>query len=560
VRRPSLTRALLVATAAVLLVAAPASAARKPKKPVKVQILGINDFHGHLEATTPGFAARSADPLDRVPAGGAEYLATHIRTLARRYRNTVLVSAGDLVGGSPLLSSLFHDEPTIEAMNEIGLDFNAVGNHEFDEGANELRRMQRGGCHPTDGCRDGTPFGGARFRFLAANVKSRRTGRTIFRPYGIRKFDGVRVGFIGMTLEGTPEMVPPYVSTGLRFADETRTANRYARRLKRREGVETIIVLLHEGGFPARPGGPDDCAGVSGPVVDIARRITPEVDAILTGHTHTTYRCVIGGRPVTSAGDYGRFITRLKLKISRRTRDVVEASADNWIVTQSVMAAPDMTELIARYGSFAAPLRERLIGRLARSAGRTADPSGESRMGNLVADAQRAAVSADAAFVNPGGVRVGLAAGDVTYDDAFRAQPFGASLVTMTLTGAQLLELLKQQWCGRERPLILPPSQGVIYTWSAATARAALGVPCASAPNPVTGLSINGAPADLAASYRIVVTTLLAGGGNGFSVLAVGADRGGGPGDTAAIESHLAPSLSGEPLVPPARDRITRVP
>jgi 5'-nucleotidase len=563
VRHPISIRALVLAFAAFLLVAAPAGAQRKkpPRKPpVKVQILGINDFHGHLEATTPGLVARSEDPLDRVPAGGAEFLATHIRTLARRYRNTAIVSAGDLVGGSPLLSSLFHDEPTIEAMNEIGLDFNAVGNHEFDEGANELRRMQRGGCHPVEGCRDGTPFGGARFRFLAANVKSRRTGRTIFRPYGIRKFEGVKVAFIGMTLESTPEMVPPYISSGLRFADEARTANRLVRRLKRREGVEAIVVLLHEGGHAARPGGPDDCPGISGPVVDIVRHMAPEVDAVLTGHTHAMYRCVIDGRPVTSAGDYGRLITRVKMRISRRTRDVIEISTDNWIVHQDVMRAPDMTALIQRYTTFAAPLRDRLIGRLARSAGRTADPSGESRMGNLVADAQSSAVSADAAFVNPGGVRVGLAAGDVTFGDAFRAQPFGASLVTMWLNGGQLLELLKQQWCGRERPLILPPSHGVSYTWSASAAAAATGVPCATAPNPVTGLSIHGAPVDPLKAYKVVVTTLLADGGNGFTVLRLGSSRGSGPGDTAALEAHLAPSLSGVPLVPPARDRITRLP
>jgi 5'-nucleotidase len=263
---------------------------------------------------------------------------------------------------------------------------------------------------------------------------------------------------------------------------------------------------------------------------------------------------------VTSAGDYGRLITRLKLKISRRTRDVVEVRTDNWIVDQDVMAAPDMTALIQRYTTFAAPLRDRVIGRLARSAGRSTDPSGESRMGNLVADAQRGAVSADAAFVNPGGVRVGLAAGDVTFGDAFRAQPFGSSLVTMSVTGAQMLELLKQQWCGRERPLILPPSQGLTYAWSAAVAAQATGAPCATAPNPVLGLAIGGVAVDPAASYRIVVTTLLADGGNGFTVLRNGASRGSGPGDTDAMEEHLAPSLSGEPLVPPARDRITRLP
>ena len=182
-----------------------------------------------------------------------------------------MVSAGDLVGASPLLSALFHDEPTIEAMNAIGLDLGAVGNHEFDDGAAELLRLQRGGCHPSDGCQDGTPFGGARFRYLAANVVSRRTGRPLLTPYAIRRLGGVRVGFIGMTLEGTPDIVPPSVPQAFRFIDEAETANRYVRRLRRR-GVQAIVVLLHEGGSPRRPALADDCPGLSGPLEDIVRR------------------------------------------------------------------------------------------------------------------------------------------------------------------------------------------------------------------------------------------------------------------------------------------------
>ena len=230
------------------LLAAPAAPARPPPaEDVEVQLLGLNDFHGHLESTTPGTIA--PDPASpRVPAGGAEYLATHIRTKAAENRNTLVVSAGDLIGASPLLSALFHDEPTIEAMNQIGLDLNAVGNHEFDEGAAELKRMQRGGCHPVDGCLDGTGFGGAHFRFLAANVVRADSGKTLFRPYAIRKFDGIKIGFIGMTLEGTPDIVSPAGVAGLDFLDEAETANRYARELRRKHGVRAIVVLLHEGG------------------------------------------------------------------------------------------------------------------------------------------------------------------------------------------------------------------------------------------------------------------------------------------------------------------------
>jgi 5'-nucleotidase len=558
-RADRLRRLTLVALAVALVAAAPADGARK-KGRVTVQLLGINDFHGHLEPTFTGKIGRGTlRRRDRVPAGGAEYLATHVRLLSRRQPNTLVVSAGDLVGASPLLSALFHDEPTIEAMNEIGLDLNAVGNHEFDEGAAELLRLQRGGCHPVDGCADGTPFGGAKFRFLAANVVSRRTGKPFFPPYAIRTLGGVRVGFIGMTLEGTPDMVPPAVGSALRFLDEAETANRYVRHLRRRK-VQAIVVLLHEGSSPRAPTLADDCPGLYGPVEDIVRRTSSEVDVFLTGHTHAAYNCVIDRRRVTSAASFGRLITRVQMVIDRRRNDVVRARADNWIVGQDVMAAPDITALIARYAQLADPLRLRVIGRLAAPATRTVDDSGERRVGNLIADAQQGATDSDAAFVNPGEIRTGIPAGDVSFAAAFRAQPFGSSLVTMTLTGAQVLQLLKEQWCGRQTQRILQPSHGVRYAWSLATAAAIQGQPCAGAPNPVAWLEIGGEPVDAERGYRVTVSSMLAGGFNRFETLLAGRERAGGPEDTAALEAHLAPSLTGAPVAPPETVRIDVVP
>jgi 5'-nucleotidase len=388
---------------------------------------------------------------------------------------------------------------------------------------------------------------------------SRRTGRPLFAPYAIRRLGGVRVGFIGMTLEGTPDIVPPSVSQALRFVDEARTANRYVRRLRRR-GVQAIVVLLHEGGSPLRPAVADDCPGLSGPLEDIVRRTSPEVDVFLTGHTHAAYNCVIDRRRVTSAASFGRLITRIELTIDRRRNDVVRARADNWVVGQDVMREPDIGGLIARYARLADPLRLRVIGRLAASATRRPDDSGERSMGNLVADAWKAASGAEAAFVNPGEIRSGLPAGDVTFGRAFASQPFGSSLVSMTLTGAQLLELLKQQWCDRRRQLILQPSETVSYAWSAATAAAIQGAPCATAPNPVSGLRIGGAPVEASRGYRVTVSSLLAGGFNRFDAAQAGTERADGPQDVAAMEAHLAPSLTGEPRVPPATDRIARVP
>jgi 5'-nucleotidase len=557
-------RILFLLAVVALIFCAPAGAAdkkhkKKPQKPLRVQLLGINDFHGHLEASTSGRISRTKRPRDAVFAGGAEYLATHIRMLSRRRKHTLVVAAGDTVGGSPLLSSLFHDEPAIEAMNKIGLDIAAVGNHEFDEGANELRRLQNGGCHPVDGCADGTPFRGARFPFLAANVISRRTGKTIFPPYVIRNVGGERIGFIGMTLEGTPDYISPVIAANLRFLDEAQTANRYVRQL-RHARVRAIVVLLHEGDFNSRPGTVDSCPGVYGPLEDIVRRTSQDVDLFLTGHTHAAYDCVIDRRRVTSAGSYGRLITRIDLEISRRTHDIIRADADNWVVGQDVMRAPDLTALIAHYSRFAAPLRDRLIGRLSGSASRTRDESGESRMGNLVADAQQSITGADAAFIAPGGVRAGLAAGDVTLGRAFTTQPFGTSLVSVTLTGAQILELLKEQWCGQQSPQVLQPSSSVRYTWSAAAATAITGRPCASAANPVSDLRLHGQPVSESGAYRVTVNSSMALGSGHLPVLIDGTERTGGPEDTAALEAYLAPSVDGEPFTPPTLDRITRVP
>ncbi len=555
---------IAVLTAAVfLLLAAPALAQKrqKPRKPppppVRVQLLGINDFHGHLQSTTAGTIMRRED--ERFPAGGVEYLATHIRTLRQRARHTFVVAAGDLVGGSPLLSSLFHDEPTIEAMNAIGLDVAAVGNHEFDEGPAELRRLKRGGCHPIDGCADGSPYEGANFPFLAANVINRSTGKRVFPPYAIRQVGPVKIGFIGMTLEGTPDYISPTFARRLRFRDEATTANYYARKLKRR-GVNAIVVLLHEGGFTRERAGVNGCSGLRGPLRNIVRDTTRDVDLFLTGHTHAVYNCVMWGKRVTSAASYGRLITRLQVEIDRRTGDVTRTRARNWLVGHWVMRAPDMTEMIERYRTFAAPLADRVVGRLADSASRYRDRSGESKMGNLVADAQREAGGGDAAFIRPGQVRAGLAAGEVSYARAFMTQPFGTSLVSMTLTGAQLLDLLKEQWCGRSKTEVMHASASVSYTWSATTARAIKNTPCASAPNPVTGLEIGGDPVEPEREYRITVNSGMANRDDNYPTLTRGTNRAGGPEDTKALEDHLEPSVDGTPITPPERDRLERVP
>jgi 5'-nucleotidase len=398
----SILRLLGAAGALLLVLASPATAHKrhhhqKPKE-VKVQLLSINDFHGHLQtATTGGIrpptpAGGTAPPA--IPAGGAAFLASYVREYERQSRNSMLLSAGDLIGASPLLSALYHDEPTIEAMNLLGLDLNAVGNHEFDEGQDELLRMQRGGCHPTEGCKDGDGFAGADFDFLAANVVRKDNGRTLFRPYAIRRFQGQKIGFIGMTLEGTPSIVSPAGISNLEFLDEAETANRYARELKRRHSVKAIVVLLHEGGFPDAPFNTEtlNAGGVSGPVVDIVNRTTDAVDLFITGHTHQAYNDVIDGRPVTSASSFGRVVTDLDVTLGRNG-DVKQVDANNRpIFTAGREPEADVQALINRYDTLSAPLRREPVGRISADIrdnrnGDVADPSGEFAAGNLIADA-----------------------------------------------------------------------------------------------------------------------------------------------------------------------------
>ncbi|HEV8691260.1 MAG TPA: metallophosphoesterase, partial [Ideonella sp.] len=299
------------------------AASTGPAAVVPLKILAINDFHGNLKPPIGGF--RERDPKDpaktiSLPAGGAEHLASAVRALADGAPNHVFVAAGDLIGASPLLSALFHDEPTIESLGLMGLDVAAVGNHEFDHGVAELLRLQRGGCHPSDGCQGPAPFAGARFQYLAASTVDRASGKTLLPPYGIKRFEGVPVAFIGLTLKGTPAIVVPSGVAGLEFRDEAETVNALVPEL-RRQGIEAIVVLIHEGGEPT--GSHDECPGIAGPIVDIVRKLDKAVDLVISGHTHQAYNCRIDGRLVTSARSYGTLLTEIDVQLDRKTGDVL---------------------------------------------------------------------------------------------------------------------------------------------------------------------------------------------------------------------------------------------
>ncbi len=427
-----------------------------------------------------------------------------------------------------------------------------------------------------DSCYTDKTFKGADFPYLAANVLDEKTKKPILKPYWVWKQSGVKVGFIGVTLEGTPGIVSAEGVKGLTFKDEVETINKYAKELQR-QGVKSIVALIHEGGFPASssynyncdsPGAGD---GVSGPIVDIARNITPQVDALVTGHTHNAYVCTIpdpAGNPrtVTSASSFGRLYTDTTLTYDRATGDIARTSVKsaNHVVTRDVPKAPDMTRLIDRWNTLAAPIGNRPVGYVTADINRDGT---ESPLGDLIADAQLAYgkeqdPETDLALMNPGGIRAPLtyaasgAEGDgvVTYAEAFTVQPFANTVNLKDYTGAQLIQVLKEQVSGPNEaaPKILQISSGLTYT---------LDLTKSGADRVVTdSIRLNGAPVDENATYRVASNSFLAGGGDGFTTLGEGTNESVGADDLAAFEQYLtANSSAGSPLAPPAADRITVV-
>ena len=551
----------LFSTVAALLLAMaldPASRASAQAAPVELRILAINDFHGNLRPPTGGISI--ADPANTanqitVPAGGAEYMATVIKQLRDKVTNSIFVAAGDLIGASPLLSAMFHDEPSIESLSMMGLELASVGNHEFDEGKDELLRMQNGGCHATDKCQGPHPFAGAKFHYLAASTFDQKTGKTIFPAYEIREFQGVPVAFIGLTLKGTPGIVSPEGVAGLEFSDEADTVNALVPELKAR-GVQAIVVLIHEGGFPT--GDYNECPGISGPIVDIVKKLDRAVDVVISGHTHRAYVCEIDGRLVTSGDKFGTLVTAIDLKLDPATRDVISARADNIIVRSGTYArAPEQTALLEAYDKLAAPIANRPAGALTETLSRVPKETGESPLGDIIADAQLAATSTEAtgaaviALTNPGGIRTDMSKredGAVTYADLFASQPFRNQLVTLTLSGLQIKNTLEQQWLDPRRPRILQVSKGFKYAWDGSRPYGERVI--------ADRMMLNGQHIDPASSYRVTVNNYLAVGGDGFTALKEGTARRFGIYDVDALYAYFQ---ANSPIPPVTTDRIARV-
>ncbi|HJZ78603.1 MAG TPA: bifunctional metallophosphatase/5'-nucleotidase [Vicinamibacterales bacterium] len=528
---------------------------------VTVQILAINDFHGNLE---PPDGANGL--INGTPAGGAEYLATHLARAVAEQPNSIVVAAGDVIGASPLFSSLFHDEPTIAAMNAMHLAVTSVGNHEFDKGLPELLRLARGGCHPVDGCQAGATFPGARFQYLSANVVRTGTDAPPFSATAVRTVGGVKIGFIGETLQDTPRIVSPAGTRGLTFLDEATRANAQAQALAR-QGVHAIVLLIHEGGSQSADDAaadPNGCADFTGAIVPIAQRLTSEIRVVISGHTHRFYNCEIAGHVVTSAASYGRMITRVSLRIDRATDRVVHASAVNEVVTRDVAKDPEQTRLLERYAPLAKAAGDRSVGTIRADIVRSANAAGESPLGDVIADAELAATRAPeaggavVAFMNGGGIRADLLArgagqaaaqSEVTYRDLFAVQPFGNVLTVITLTGEQIKQVLEQQF-DNPRPgqrLMLQVSNGFTYEYRN-TAPAAQHVDAAS-------IVIQGRRLEPSDRVRVVASDFVID-SRLYPALTAGTERKVAVTDIDALVAYVK---ARSPLAPGPQDRIRRL-
>ena len=479
----------------------------QPPRTVDLQVLGINDLHGNLEPTK----------VSGQDAGGVAYLGSYLAAAkAQDPKGTIIAHAGDTVGASPLISSWFHDEPTIEATNLMGLDVGTLGNHEFDEGGTEMLRLIRGG-HRDDGkqFKDGVDtsdpnFAGADYPYVSANVTYADSGRYVLPPFTILRREGIPVGIIGVTTTETPSIVVPDAVAPFTFGDVSDAVNKQVRILHRL-GVHTIVVLAHAGGFmtPEPP---------SGEIITETRQMDPDVDLVVAGHTHSLLNTRVNNALVVQAYRYGTAFDKVTLTVDRRTRDVTASTAD--VITTfdaGTTPVPDLAQLVQTFKDRIAPVSSRVVGTAATEITRDGaglTPAGESELGDLIADGQAHETSAQIALMNPGGIRANLKAGQLTFGDLFAVQPFDNGLVKMTLTGDQIKQILEQQF--NDTPgssdKILQVS-GIKETYDRTRA----------AGDRVTSVTLaDGTAIDPAASYTVAANSFLATGGDGFTVFKQG--------------------------------------
>lgn len=500
--------AFLLAVALLFSPATLAEAAAGPK-PVDLKILAVNDLHGQLNVS---------QPIGNDRAGRADYLAAYLKQREQKAKNVWKVHQGDMVGASAPVSALLQDEPTIEILNTLKFDVGTVGNHEFDEGVDEMFRLINGGYHEKTG-----HFGGADFPYTVANVVWKDSGKTILPSHYIKRVQGIPVGFIGVVTKTTPSIVSPDGVKDVKFLDEAESINREVKQLQKK-GVKAIVVLAHEGGSQDKNTGE-----ITGPVADIAKNVDDEVDVILAGHSHTYQNGTIDGKLVVQAYSGGTAFADIDLQLDRRSKDIVSKKAE--VVTtyhSGIKPDPQIAKMIAAYEEKVAPIINEEIAEAKETISRTQNGAGESALGNLVADSQRQYMETDFAFMNPGGIRDDIQAGTVTWGNLYTVQPFGNDLVTMTLTGEQIKRLLEQQW-QPDRPRFLQIS-GLTYTYDD------------SRPQGDRVLEIkkeDGTPLEDDASYTVTANSFIATGGDNFTVFAEATDQVTGPVDLDALVDYV---------------------
>ncbi|MGG3466072.1 bifunctional metallophosphatase/5'-nucleotidase [Neobacillus pocheonensis] len=477
---------------------------------IQVQLLGINDLHGQLDITRK-FNGRYI--------GRVEYLAAYLKQRKAENKNTLLVHAGDMVGGSAPVSSLLEEEPTIEVLNKIGFNLGTLGNHEFDRGVKEMMRLIHGGNNPKTGT-----FEGAQFPYVCANVIDEKTGKLILPPYEIKKFHGIPIGFIGVVLSDTPKIETASVLAGVKFTDEVKAINKAVANLKK-QGVKAIVVLAHNGGSQSALTG-----AANGEIIDIAKKIDDEVDVLFGGHTHTYLNTEVDRKLIVEAYSYGTAFSDVHLELDPATKDIVAKKAEIVNVYQdAIKPDPEIKELMKKYEAKVAPIVNKLVGKAVNDITSTKNKDGESAIGNLIADSERIAMNSDLAFMNPGGIRGDILAGEVTWGELFTIQPFKENLIKLNLTGDQIRRLLNQQWQPQGTVRMLQIS-GLKYTWDGTKGVGSKVIDIYRA---------DGTPIDPKAKYTVTVPEYLANGGDDFSVFREGTDKVVGPVDIDVFENFV---------------------
>lgn len=500
-----------------------------PPGVTEVQLVTLNDFHGNLEASKYTWDSAAGGGERVIQAGGIDTLGAALQAWRKEDPELLLVGAGDLIGASPAISSMWADEPTIGAMNLLGLRATSVGNHEFDQGRIELLRQQKGGCvspRADKACKFEGTYQGAQFQYLAANVIDMATRKPVLPAYKIETVHGVKIGLIGTVLRETAESSLASGIAGLEFIDEADAINRQLPEL-RKEGVGVFVVLIHQGGKTTDKFDQQDCANLKGPIVDVVRRLDPSIRLVISGHSHQGYLCKVDNRLVTQSDMGGHVLGRIKLTVDTNTNSVRDVSARQEVMVPGTWPAdPALDAYLKKARASSAAALARPVAAIAvPSVKRGKKQSGESALGDLVSDSMLVAgrpFGAQIALQNAGGIRQDLettSGNVVTLGHAMAVLPFGNTLVAMNLRGAQIVELLEEQWLGGRDGVrgLLQVSEGFSYEWDEFKPEGQKIVP--------DSVKLNGVRLDMNTTYRVVTNNFLAEGGDGFPTFKKGGNR-----------------------------------